>query len=126
MKLESVKMKLHLLFLLITMAFSAHVRSSDLSVGWELWYPYQYHNKDQQLVGLDIDSFNAIMTEAKLSFTTAEIPWKTHLHFIHKGKMDLAMGASWSKEREEYAYFSLPYRTETVKLFVKKDNAKKI
>jgi polar amino acid transport system substrate-binding protein len=40
--------------------------------------------------------------------------------------MDLAMGASWSKEREEYAYFSIPYRKETVKLFVKKGNAKNI
>ena len=119
-------MKPHVLFLLITMLFTAHVNAKDLSVGWELWYPYQYHNKNRQLVGLDIDSFNAIMAEAKLSFTTAEIPWKTHLHFLKTGKMDLAMGASWSKNREEFAYFSLPYRKETVKLFVKKGKAKNI
>jgi polar amino acid transport system substrate-binding protein len=80
-----------------------------------LWYPYQYHNEKQQLVGLDIDRD-----------TTAEIPLNTHLHFIKKGKMDVAMGASWSRDREEYAYFSLPYRKETVKLFVKKGNAKNI
>ena len=104
----------------------SQVKAEDLSVGWELWYPYQYHNENRQLVGLDIDSFNAIMAEAKLSFTTAEIPWKTHLHFIKTGKMDVAMGASWSKDREEYAYFSDPYRKETVKLFVKKGNAKNI
>jgi polar amino acid transport system substrate-binding protein len=36
------------------------------------------------------------------------------------------MGASWSKEREKIAYFSLPYRQETVKLFVKKGNTKNI
>jgi polar amino acid transport system substrate-binding protein len=108
------------------MLFTAHVKGEDLSVGWELWYPYQYHNNNRQLVGLDIDTFNAIMAEAKLSFTTAEIPWKTHLHFIHTGKMDIAMGASWSKDREKYAYFSQPYRKETVKLFVKKGNAKNI
>jgi polar amino acid transport system substrate-binding protein len=116
-------MKPYFLLLLITMLFQSHVKAEDLSVGWELWYPYQYHNKNRQLVGLDIDSFNAIMAEANLSFTTAEIPWKTHLHFIKTGKMDVAMGASWSKEREEYAYFSKPYRKETVKLFVKKGNA---
>lgn len=104
----------------------SQVKAGELSVGWELWYPYQYHNENRQLVGLDIDSFNAIMAEAKLSFTTAEIPWKTHLHFIKTGKMDVAMGASWSKDREEYAYFSDPYRKETVKLFVKKGNAKNI
>lgn len=106
--------------------FASNVKAKDLSVGWELWYPYQYHNKSRQLVGLDIESFNAIMTEAKLSFTTAELPWKTHLHYIHTGKMDIAMGASWSKDRGEFAFFSLPYRKETVNLFVKKGNAKNI
>ncbi|MFT5840859.1 MAG: polar amino acid transport system substrate-binding protein [Flavobacteriales bacterium] len=119
-------MKPHFVFISITMLFTCHVKAKDISVGWELWYPYQYHNENQQLVGLDIDSFNAIMKEAKLSFTTAEIPWKTHLHFLKTGKMDLAMGASWSKEREVFAYFSLPYRKETVKLFVKKGNAQNI
>jgi polar amino acid transport system substrate-binding protein len=94
--------------------------SKVYSVGWELWYPYQYHNNERQLVGLDIESFKAIMTEAQLTYTTAEIPWKTHLHYLKTGKMDMAMGASWSKDREEYAYFTLPYRHETVKLFVKK------
>jgi polar amino acid transport system substrate-binding protein len=119
-------MKSHFLFFFMTMLFVAHVNAKDLSVGWELWSPYQYHNKNRQLVGLDIDSFNAIMTEAKLSFITAEIPWKTHIHYIRTGKMDMAMGASWSKEREVFAYFSLPYRKETVKLFVKKGNVKNI
>ncbi|MFT4938023.1 MAG: polar amino acid transport system substrate-binding protein [Paraglaciecola sp.] len=119
-------MKYTSLYILAILLFSPLARSTDLSVGWELWYPYQYHNKQNELVGLDIESFNAIMSQAKLTYTTAEIPWKTHLHFIKTGKIDIAMGASWSKEREEIAYFSLPYRQETVKLFVKKGNAKNI
>jgi polar amino acid transport system substrate-binding protein len=120
------KMKNTSLFILAILLFSPLARSADLSVGWELWYPYQYHNKQQELVGLDIETFNAIMKQAKLPFKIAEIPWKTHLHFLKTGKMDVAMGASWSKDREEFAYFSLPYRQETVKLFVKKGNAKNI
>jgi polar amino acid transport system substrate-binding protein len=119
-------MKPSFLFLFVIILFVPPVKAKELSVGWELWYPYQYHNKDRQLVGLDIDSFNAIMAEAKLSFTTAEVPWKTHLHFLKTGKMDLAMGASWSKDREVFAYFSHPYRKEKVQLFVKKGNAKNI
>jgi polar amino acid transport system substrate-binding protein len=117
-------MKLQLL--IITLLFTVQIKAKDLSVGWELWYPYQYYNDSRQLVGLDIVSFNAIMAEANLSFTTADIPWKAHLHFLKTGKMDLAMGASWSKEREEFAYFSLPYRKETVNLYVKKGNAQSI
>jgi polar amino acid transport system substrate-binding protein len=54
-------MKFRFLLLFFTMMSVVHVKANDLSVGWELWYPYQYHNKNQQLVGLDIDSFNAIM-----------------------------------------------------------------
>jgi polar amino acid transport system substrate-binding protein len=119
-------MKMRFLILFITMLFAFNSKANVLSVGWELWYPYQYHNKDQRLVGLDIDSFNSIMAETKLNFTTAEIPWKTHLHFLKTGKMDLAMGASWTKEREKFAYFSEPYRKETVKLFVKKGNVNRI
>jgi len=115
-------MKFRFLLLFITMMSVVHVKANDLSVGWELWYPYQYHNKNQQLVGLDIDSFNAIMAEAKLSFTTTEIPWKAHLDFLKAGKMDLAMGASWSIERDKFSYFSKPYRKEAVRLFVKKGN----
>jgi polar amino acid transport system substrate-binding protein len=114
------------LFLFISILCMPQVKAEDLSVGWELWYPYQYHNENRQLVGLDIESFNAIMAEAKLSFTTAEMPWKTHLNFLKTGKMDVAMGASWSKEREEYAYFSHSYRHETVNLFVKKGTTKNI
>ncbi|WP_372765927.1 substrate-binding periplasmic protein [Pseudoalteromonas sp.] len=103
-----------------------NVNSKQLSAGWELWYPYQYHNKNSELVGLDIDAFKAIMKQANLPFTIAEIPWKTHLHFIKTGKVDLAMGASKTTERAEYAYFSEPYREETVKLFVKKGTSESI
>ncbi|MBU3003829.1 substrate-binding periplasmic protein [Paraglaciecola arctica] len=119
-------MKPLFLFLYISILCVSKVKAADLSVGWELWYPYQYHNEKHQLVGLDIDSFNAIMAEAKLSFSAAEVPWNTHLNFLKSGKMDVAMGASWSKEREDYAYFSKPYRKETVNLFVRKGNAKNI
>jgi len=100
--------------------------SLNLAVGWELWYPYQYYNKQQQLAGLDFDIFNAIVKEAGLDVTYTEIPWKRHLHYIKTGKMDIAMGASYTKEREEYAYFTMPYRQEVVKIFVKKGTAKSI
>ncbi|MFY8351159.1 substrate-binding periplasmic protein [Pseudoalteromonas sp. SSM20] len=113
--------------IILAICFSTFsIRSKELSAGWELWYPYQYHNKNSELVGLDIDAFKAIMKQANLPFTIAEIPWKTHLHFIKTGKVDLAMGASKTAERAEYAYFSEPYREETVKLFVKKGSSDSI
>ncbi len=101
-------------------------KSETLSVGWELWYPYQYHNNQQQLVGLDFDIFNAIIKQAKLNVNYTELPWKRHLQYLKTGKMDVAMGASYTKEREQYAYFTQAYRTESVRLFVKKGNANNI
>lgn len=123
---KSDSLKILLLFILSLCLHAPHLTAKELSVGWELWYPYQYHNSESELVGLDIESFKAIMAQANLSYTTAEIPWKTHLHFLKTGKMDMAMGASWAKDREEYAYFSLPYRKETVKLYVKSGRANSI
>ncbi|TWX48358.1 substrate-binding periplasmic protein [Colwellia hornerae] len=116
-----------LLGLLLIFNSSAYTASSrDYAVGWELWYPYQYHNKKQELVGLDFDIFNAIIKEANLKVTFTELPWKRHLQYIKTGKMDMAMGASHTLEREESAYFSLPYRLEKVNLFVKKGMTDKI
>jgi len=116
-------MKAYFLSILVILCAIPMTYAKDLSAGWELWYPYQYHNKKIELVGLDIESFKAIMAQANLKYTSAEIPWKTHLQFIKTGKMDMAMGASKTDERQQYAYFSLPYRQETVKLFVKKGQA---
>ena len=119
-------MKFASLSILVILLFAPLARSNHLSVGWDLWFPYQYHNEQRELVGLDIETLKAIMNKANLEFSFAEIPWKTNLHFIETGKMDIAMGAYWSKERAEYAHFSLPYRQETIKLFVKKGISKKV
>lgn len=119
-------MKYIYITLLIVSTAIHSVHATQYSSGWELWYPYQYHNKNGELVGVDIQAFDAIMKQADIKYSIAEIPWKTHLHFVKTGKVDMAMGASWSNERCKYAYFSLPYRTETVKLFVKKGRADEI
>ena len=116
-------MKRIYILLLLVLTSGQTVNAKEYSGGWELWYPYQYHNKKSELVGVDIKAFSAIMKEANVEYSLAEIPWKTHLHFVKTGKVDMAMGASWTEARCQYAYFSHPYRTETVNLFVKKGNA---
>lgn len=119
-------MKKFCLLLCLIYSISFNSTAQTLSIGWELWYPYQYHNKQQQLVGLDFDILNAVLKEAKLKANYTELPWKRHLHYIKTGDMDIAMGSSFSKERESFAYFSIPYRQEIVKLYVKKGTTSKI
>ncbi len=119
-------MKYLMFSLVILISCCQGAKAREYSAGWELWYPYQYHNTKGKLVGVDIQAFDAIMKAANLSYTMAEIPWKTHLLYVKTGKVDMAMGASWSEDRCAYAYFSLPYRTETVKLFVKKGQVDRV
>lgn len=101
-------------------------QSQEFSVGWELWYPYQYHNEVDQLTGVDIEVFNLIAKKAEMSISYVELPWKRHLMYIKSGVIDVAFGASHTKEREETAYFSIPYRKESVNLFVKKGTSQSI
>ncbi|MFQ3197141.1 MAG: polar amino acid transport system substrate-binding protein [Paraglaciecola sp.] len=107
--------------------FSIVSYGKTLSSGWELWHPYQYRNAQQELVGLDFDIFNAVIQKAKLDVNyTEELPWERHISYIKSGEVDLAMGASITDERRKFAYFSLPYRLETVNFFVRKGMAKKM
>jgi polar amino acid transport system substrate-binding protein len=111
---------------MLVLCWSFLASAEPLSVGWDLWYPYQFRNDKQELVGLDLDIFNAVMKEAKLEVNYTELPWKRHLNYISTGEMDLAMGASLTEDRRKYAYFTHPYRLETVRLFVKKGMAQKM
>ncbi|MBA6327609.1 amino acid ABC transporter substrate-binding protein [Colwellia sp. MB02u-6] len=117
-------MKKFLFLVCLMVNFTSYAK--DLYVGWELWFPYQYRNSQQELVGLDFEIFNTIF--AKVGYTTeyTELPWKRHLHYIKTGEMDVAMGASLSEERRRYAMFSEPYRQETVHLFVRNGQANSI
>ncbi len=107
-----------LLFIITTSCYSQEI--DPLSVGWEDWYPYQYLNDQQQPTGLDIEIFKAIMLEAGIDAIYQELPWKRHLRYIKTGQIDVALGASYTKNRAEHAYYSFAYRQETVKLYVNK------
>ncbi|MFT6918554.1 MAG: polar amino acid transport system substrate-binding protein [Cognaticolwellia sp.] len=117
-------MKKILLLVCLMVNFTSYAK--NFYVGWELWFPYQYRNSQQELVGLDFEIFNTIF--AKVGHTTeyTELPWKRHLHYIKTGEMDVAMGASLSEERQRYAMFSEAYRQETVNLFVRNGQANSI
>jgi len=101
-------------------------QSQEFSVGWELWYPYQFHNEHNELTGVDIEAFNLISKKAEMSISYVELPWQRHLMYIKSGMIDVAFGASYTKEREQTAYFSIPYRKESVNLFVRKGQTQSV
>ncbi len=102
--------------------------NKELVNGWaeEEWIPFIL-GTPTNASGLDMEILAAVVSGAgcTLKHTDKETPWKRHLNFIEKGKLDLASGASFTEERAKYAYFIGPYRAEYLALFVKKGNAAK-
>jgi polar amino acid transport system substrate-binding protein len=124
MKLKQIKTLIKQIGLSLCLILPVH--SQEFSVGWELWYPYQFHNEANELTGVDIEIFNLIAKEAGMSISYVELPWQRHLMYIKSGMVDIAFGASHTHEREQTAYFSIPYRKELVKFFVKKGTTESI
>jgi len=120
-------MKKYLFLFIVFLSFQVIAKQpTSIIVGWEVWYPYQYQDNNNQLTGLDVLILNAIAEKASVNLAYIELPWKRHLMYLKTGEVNIAMGSSKNREREEYAYFTEPYRIEEVRLFVMKDKEEKM
>jgi len=113
-----------IVFILNSNSVSA-VCSRTITVGWEVWEPFQYQDKFQEYTGLDFDLFRAVMVKAGCKFTFAEMPWKRIITEMDVGGIDAVIGASKTKERMEIGYFSKPFRYEKMVMFVRKGELQK-
>lgn len=105
---------------LILFASPASAAECELKMGWEPWPPYQYVDEKGRHTGLDTDLVTAIAKESNCRLIFYKIEWKAHLNRLKTGSLDMATSASRTPERLKYAYFSKPYRSETVNLYVRK------
>jgi polar amino acid transport system substrate-binding protein len=116
-------------FLFITNSYAAPACTKKLSMGWEDWKPYQHEvvSADGQkvLTGLDIELMKLIIKHMGCEVKFLEMPWTNLLNGIKRGLIDMAMSASFTEERDKYAYFSQAYRQETMSMFVIKENINK-
>lgn len=96
-----------------------------LVLGWDLWEPYQYLDTNNKPTGLDIEMASAIVSAAGCTLSIVQIPWKQHLKAMENGSIDLAAGASQNKERETFVFFTLPYREETIVLYIRSTDLEK-
>ncbi len=101
-------------------SLSALAQEKVFTAGWETWHPHQYKDDKGNIAGIDVELANAIFEHAgyKVKFVE-EIPWKRHLLLLEKGKIDIAMGTSKNADREEYAYFTIPYTFDYNSMFVR-------
>jgi polar amino acid transport system substrate-binding protein len=99
-----------------TRASPPRAETKVLRGGWYPWDPYQYREYRggaAMLTGFDVEIERAIARIIGVDLLLPELAWEEHLMALAAGKADIAAGATYSDERNRYAYFSKPYRQET-------------
>ena len=91
----------------------------QLKLGFEAWEPYQYVGIDQKPAGLDIELVQAVASKMNCEITPQQGTWVELIAALKAGEVDMLLGASKTVAREEYAFFSEPYRQEQFVLFVR-------
>jgi polar amino acid transport system substrate-binding protein len=96
-----------------------------LTMGWDPWEPYHYVDAAGEEKGLDVELVNAIAAGAGCEMRFERDSWASLLRRVAAGEIDLISGATRTEEREDYAWFSEPYRQETFVLFTRVDHAER-
>lgn len=106
-----------------------NVQKNAMCNGWYWWEPYQYTKtfpSGARLTGMDIELVQALSKNLGIDINYKQISWADHQQALGTGEMDMGTGATFTDERAEYAYFSVPYRFEENSLFVKVHSDKAI
>ena len=97
--------------------------SCQLTIGWDPWEPYQYQDVGGSVKGLDIELVEAMAERADCGLMYAENDWAALLNRIREGAVDVILGATKTEDRDSYAHFSEPYRSESFGLYVRSGEA---
>ncbi len=96
-----------------------------LKTVWEPFEPYQYLAENGTVTGLDIDLLNAVAREAGCYLQIEHVPWKRAQAMLGVGALDVASGASKTADRESFARFSEPYRSERIAVYLRRADVDK-
>ncbi|MDX1625845.1 MAG: transporter substrate-binding domain-containing protein [Wenzhouxiangellaceae bacterium] len=99
----------------------AEAEPCELTVGWDPWEPYHFHGAGVEVQGLDIDIVTAVADRADCTLEFEQGNWAALLDLLRAGELDLVLGATRLPQREEFAYFTEPYRQDSFHLFVLAD-----
>lgn len=94
-----------------------------LKLGFEAWEPYQFTSFENKPAGLDIELMQAIAAQMGCEIAAQQGTWTELIEALKAGNVDLLLGASITPARQEYAFFSDPYRQEQFVLFVRSADA---
>ncbi|MBE9608793.1 substrate-binding periplasmic protein [Chitinilyticum piscinae] len=87
--------------------------SRTFTMATENWPPYVYRDAQGKPAGLDIELVQAVFREAGCTLIIGrEVPRKRRLVMHQNGELSLLLAASQTAEREQYSWFTEPYRDE--------------
>ena len=110
----------HFLFAAMLGICATPALACRMTMALEQWPPYLYRDARGGTTGLDLELLRAIFKEARCSLVTLpELPTARRQLLFQQGGLDLMPAASYTREREAYARFSVSYRDETVGVFSK-------
>jgi polar amino acid transport system substrate-binding protein len=95
-----------------------------LSLGFDVWEPYQYVDVGGHVGGLDVELITAVVKEMGCDISYRQGTWVKSLEKLRNGEVDMLMGASKTEAREAFALFSDAYRMEEFSLYIRKDDEK--
>lgn len=107
------------------LALSYHAQaacSKTLMIAYPAWSRASTTASDELQFRLDNELLENIMSIAGCEFESTTLPFKRILEGIKHGSLDGTVAASKSPEREEYAWFTAPYRPEIIALFMRADD----
>lgn len=96
-----------------------HTSHCQLTMGFESWEPYQYLSPGGEVGGVDFEIAQQAFSYMGCTLRVEQGSWMDLLELLQNGHIDFLMGASMTEGREQFAYFSLPYRNEQFSLFVR-------
>jgi polar amino acid transport system substrate-binding protein len=94
-----------------------------LTMGWEPWEPYHYLTPTGEIWGFDVQLARTITERAGCKIDFERDSWSALLVKIASGEIDFISGATATPEREAFALFSEPYRSEDFALYVRSGEA---
>ena len=95
-----------------------------LRMGFDVWEPYQYVDVNNQVRGLDIELISSVTESMGCEAEFVQGTWVSLLDDLANGDVDMLLGASKTKAREDFAFFSQPYRSEEFVLYIRTDEPK--
>lgn len=96
----------------------------EITIGLEGdWQPFSYHDKNDKLVGVDVEVAKNIAKKLGVKANIVEGKWDGLLTGLSTGTYDLVVnGVDITKEREKKFDFSTPYAYDHTVLVVRNDN----